>query len=514
MATIRLSVCVAFLLSIHSLEGRADDEFPYEAYVAADGAEVVSGPGHRYYATARLRRGTKIEIYREETSGWLAIRPPEGSFSWVPAEFIERSEDDETIGRAIEPTPAWVGTAAERVREHREQVTLKAGEVVQILGEKQVAAEGDEEETWLKIAPPAGEFRWIHLRDVSRTEPPPIAEPREPARVEPAQIRPARIESQIVEDETDQPQEVEEPRRFEVPRSAIALRDLESAASRQAREADKDRMNPRGNSIEAAQYRSTSEAASKSISPDGFVPRKRRGSEQLQPVPVPSERLASRQNATFTKPRSEAPALVSTVRQPTSTSETVESSAAAANTAAQGAAIENVARKLEQLDVELSLALSEDKSSGKLAELRQRVEELVERGSDPVARGQARLLLDKIKRFEETFSGDDLGPIASPASRSTGDAVAASSPATAPRYDGSGWLKPVVSRRGDKPVAPYALVDADGKPVCFVTPSPGMNLSPYVNKQVGVYGRRGYIESLKTAHVTTQRVIDLERQLR
>ena len=54
---------------------------------------VVAGPGHRFYATDRLSRGTKVQIYREEPSGWLAIRPPEGSFSWTPAEFVERLED-------------------------------------------------------------------------------------------------------------------------------------------------------------------------------------------------------------------------------------------------------------------------------------------------------------------------------------------------------------------------------------------------------------------------------------
>ena len=66
----------------------------------------------------------------------------------------------------------------------------------------------------------------------------------------------------------------------------------------------------------------------------------------------------------------------------------------------------------------------------------------------------------------------------------------------------------------NKPLAPYAVVDEDGKPLCFVTPSPGMNIGRYVNKQVGLYGRRGYIESLKTPHVTAERVIDLDRVVR
>lgn len=470
---------------------RAEDDFPYTAYAAIEGAEVVSGPGHRYYATGQLPLGAKVEIYREESSGWLAIRPPAGSFSWVDAEFIERDEEDDSLGRVIEPTPAWIGTSAERVREHRQHVELKADEVVRILGEKQIETEDGDEQTWLKISPPAGEFRWIHLRDVGRQKPRPVVrEPlvqEEPVIREPVASEPAASEPVAVE-----------PQRIEVPRAAIALRDLPRPEPR-----DTDRRPLAG--VEQAQFRSESAEPVRPISSDGFVPRKRRGSEQLQTVPAPSDQLASRSSPTFTRPRAEAPPLAtatpgrSTIRSVPTSSTTSES-------------LVNVSRQLEQLEVDLSVMLAQDKSQWDLAGLRQQVEELVERGSDPVARGQARLLLDKIKQFELTFDADDMGPIAAAASDAV-EAVSAPSPAD-PRYDGQGWLKPVVSRRSEKPPAPFALVDADGKPLVFITPSPGLNLNRYVNKQVGVYGRRGYIESLKSSHVTAERVIDLSRQLR
>ena len=79
----------------------------------------------------------------------------------------------------------------------------ESGDSFQVLGEKTVASPGGKEATWLKITPPAGEYRWIHLRDVSRQEPvelpapvtlatvtePPEPEPmeREPRRIEPTQ---------------------------------------------------------------------------------------------------------------------------------------------------------------------------------------------------------------------------------------------------------------------------------------------------------------------------------------
>jgi hypothetical protein len=143
-----------------------------------------------------------------------------------------------------------------------------------------------------------------------------------------------------------------------------------------------------------------------------------------------------------------------------------------------------------------------------LAAIRSRALQLVERSPTAADRGQARLLLDKINQFEDAFAVAGQGPLGAAAAATE---TAAGSP-YAPRYDAKGWLKPVVSR--NKPAAPYAIVDEDGKPLCFVTPSPGLNIARYANKEVGLFGKRGYIESLKTPHVVAERVIDLERHVR
>ena len=76
-------------------------------------------------------------------------------------------------------------------------------------------------------------------------------------------------------------------------------------------------------------------------------------------------------------------------------------------------------------------------------------------------------------------------------------------------YDGEGWLTAVKS--ADKPVAPYALVDADGKRICFVSPAAGLSVSSHINKRVGLYGKRGLIPDLNEPHVLASKVIDLER---
>jgi hypothetical protein len=483
-----------FVLLIAAASARADDGYPYDAFVAVEGAEVASGPGHRFYATNHLPRGTKIEVYREEASGWLAIRPPEGAFSWLPAEFVERT-DDRTVGRVTEATPAWIGTAAEQVGEHRQQVTLKEGELVQILGERQVAGGEGPEQTWLKIAPPAGEFRWIHLRDVSRQMPGPVEADEDEnasagvtARQALAELKAltAQGESQALSPALS-PREREmetadgEPRRFEPPPATIALRDLEPPPGRVG--------GPIG--VEQVQFRNTLEGGGKpALSPDGFVPRKRKGgSEPLGPVPVPSSDFI---HSTGSRRTGETPA--------------PRVAAAPANAGSS----EPLARQLQQIETDLSLMLAQDRSLWDLAAIKQRVNRLVESGPDPVSRGRARLVLEKIDQFESAFDVEGFGPIAAAAAEQASSGTP--DPLADPRYDGQGWLKPVVTRQSDKPPAPYALVDREGKPICFVTPSPGFNVHRYLNKQVGVYGRRGYIESLKAPHVIAERVIDLERQ--
>jgi hypothetical protein len=443
MPLLRLFLVV---LSLSSTAIAAADEFPYSAYIAADKTEVVAGLGHRFYATDRLSRGTMVEIYREEASGWLAIRPPEGSFSWVPADFVERLEDDK-LGKVKQPTGAWVGTAVEHVAEHYQQVTLKAGELVQIIDEKSVTDKEGKERKWLKIAPPAGEYRWVHLRDVVRQKP----EEPEP-----------NLEPGPEEKQPDAPE----------PKQSV----LEDRSARY------DRW------VEPTQFRSSAGTGEqKSLSPDGFVPRKRRdGETSTVPSTDPGARFAA------AVPR---------------TSLTTPGSNSFSRTGLSG---DEISRQLDEIEVDLSLMLAKDRAQWDLAAIRRRVETLVEGGADPVSRGRARLVLDKIKQFEEAFgsSGRSSTPIA------TEKSVPVSTSLADPRYDAQGLLKPVVSKKSDKPVAPYAVVDADGKPVCFISPSPGLNLNRYLNKQVGLYGRRGYLEELKKPHLVAERVIELDAKLR
>ncbi|MDX1946887.1 MAG: hypothetical protein SFU86_15905 [Pirellulaceae bacterium] len=502
------------------------DEFPFTAYVGTDRAEVASGPGRRFYTTDRLARGIEVEVYREDEAGWLAIRPPEGSFSWIPAEQVEFTAEAD-VGKVRAATPCWIGTNIERVAEHRTLVTLKAGELVQVLDRRSATDDDGTERTWLKIAPPAGEFRFIHGRDVSRE---PLPEPETPPVPRPvvAQAQPAAepepdepltvAETEPATAPMDESVESGEPRRFRTTGSPIALADLAQARTEPARSpADDDEARAAETSVEPAQFRSAvGQPSDRAASPDGFVPRKRRGSEQIPSVPAPSNSFTRSGTPTFSRPKLDPPdRLATSTVNPTATPRDTLAEAnlaeRAAGTPSSAIPSSEVARQLEQLELDLSLMLSQDRSTWDLAGLRGKVEQLVERGERPADRGQARLLLDKVRQFEQSFDVREFGPLASATPVPTATVAAAPSPAD-PRYDGIGWLKPVISKA--KPAAPFALVDSDGKPLCFVTPSPGLNLSRYVNKQVGVYGKRGILEALKTPHVTAERVIDLDRHLR
>ncbi len=74
-----------------------------------------------------------------------------------------------------------------------------------------------------------------------------------------------------------------------------------------------------------------------------------------------------------------------------------------------------------------------------------------------------------------------------------------------------GILRPVVSRRPGAPQ--FALVSPDGQVVAFVTPTPDVNLQPYIGQRIGVTGSRGYIPEFRRAHVTAGRVMPLQERI-
>jgi hypothetical protein len=149
--------------ALGTLVHSAEPTFPYQAEVSVDEVEVRCGPGWDYYPTQRLPRRTRVEVYRHDAGGWLAIRPPEGSFSWMAARHLKLTADKGVAEVALDGAVAWIGSAQTGVTQYKWQVRLERGEEVEVLGEQAMAVgPGFATETHCKIAPPAGEFRWIH----------------------------------------------------------------------------------------------------------------------------------------------------------------------------------------------------------------------------------------------------------------------------------------------------------------------------------------------------------------
>ena len=147
------------ILALLAIPARGDlPSFPYKAYVTTDEVYVRSGPGDNYYPTDKLKMGQEVEVYRHDPGGWYAVRPPKGSFSWVSARLLDIGKDRLATVTG-DRVAARVGSRFSDIRDVI-QVRLDRGEVVDVVQSGQTVG-GEQMQPWSKIAPPAGEFRWI-----------------------------------------------------------------------------------------------------------------------------------------------------------------------------------------------------------------------------------------------------------------------------------------------------------------------------------------------------------------
>ena len=515
MWRLRLLVSATMLSAAMLLAARhasAQQELPFDAYVVVTTAEVCSSHQEPRYATLSLPRGTRLEVYQQHDE-WLGIRPPADSFSWVPSQSMTMTAEPGVAEAAADGVASWIGSSVERVEKHHWAVQLQRGEQVEILGKKEVPNAEGKLETWLKIAPPAGEFRWIHASQVSRDPPSAFQEvaraqrgltgPNDAGSAWTAVSRPATAhdESRAAELLFQNVAPPAGPYR----RSSMELRDLTPPPARQA-----GLQSDRAGGIQLAAFHAEEEQPQsppreRSLSPDGFVPRKggRPASRGLPPHnPSPRTLSGPVASARAQRPAPLPPAAPITPMEP-----------ALADPAppAPGISSAQVQRRLEEIDVSLSLMVSRDRSQWNLPALKRETQQLVENGATAVDRGEARFMLEKIERFAEAFGVEmEDGPLDLPLG-SAAARKAALEAATAPKYDGAGYLTAV---RAQKPLAPYALLDEQGNHLYYVTPVPGFNLREYEDRKVGIFGKRGYLPSAKAAHLLAERVVDLDKQVR
>ena len=102
-----LMACLVLCLTVGVV--RSETTFPYVAYVAAPQTFARSGPGQQHYPTQQLQQGHAVEVYRHDSEGWCAVRPPEGSFCWIPAHEIHRLSATKAVV-AVQTTVARAGS--------------------------------------------------------------------------------------------------------------------------------------------------------------------------------------------------------------------------------------------------------------------------------------------------------------------------------------------------------------------------------------------------------------------
>ncbi len=512
---VRVVFLAAFVVA--SAATCAAESFPYTAYVVLDSSSVRSGPGDSFYPTCRLRRSAQVEVYRHDASRWAAIRPPGDSFSLVPASAVEVTEDAAgTIGIVTaDGLKTRIGSRVNDKHEGVEYITLKPGETVEI--QETVTRNGKK---WFRIAPPAGEFRWIRLSDLSETNPDLLEE-------SPIELTPTGREMVgATVDDTDQ--------------APLQLAQFEN-------EVDDPSASV---SLPTEDYAVDSNAPFTSLPPNsnaymdgGIIP----GQPEFSEAPIyPAFQTALPSNG------GGIPSLRTTMINPGPVAKHL---------------LEN---ELADIELQLSLTVSQPTAAWELPPLRIRAQALIDTSDEPSVRQRANGILSKIAQFTDirrrqtsvnaeasqfasvmapsvmattygngqyytgptTLPGErivmgDAGPyggfsdygsnyagaggeIISDRLQSEagqyGNSVASSS---VYNYDGTGWLMPVVTERNDMPK--YVLTDSSGEIIQFVSPSPGMNLQPYVSKQVGIIGKKDRLKEMDQPHIVADRVISLDK---
>jgi hypothetical protein len=146
-----------FALSPDSVVGQIR-EFPYQAVVVKDDVLVRSGGNDEYYPTMRLQRDMIVTVKRHDTGGWYMIAPPEGSFNWIPARYVDQTDDRSGV-ITEDHVIAFVGS------EFGDEMgvwqgRLSTGTSVEILEQRDIDTKNGPQSMY-RIVPPARDRRWI-----------------------------------------------------------------------------------------------------------------------------------------------------------------------------------------------------------------------------------------------------------------------------------------------------------------------------------------------------------------
>lgn len=510
-----VTVVVGTLVS-YSLQGQvrcpAEPASAETRVVVRDQAEIRSGPGEQFYVTGHLARGTDVQVYHEGPESWVAIRPPAGSFSWIPADAIDTSSSSSVATVTKSGIRTRVGSAVGNDRQVA-YITLKQGEKVRLL-DSEAMADHESNRDWRRIAPPSGEFRWIRLEDVSpsgtdiATRDEGTASGYELLAESPS-ARSSPSAPDANSDGNDTPDEAGDVVRAQWSYD-LAPRTYKDRESMRQREMEKSAADFSQTIIEirrAVQSMIQNDAA---IASDDA----NRGAAESD-QPDSGIRLAAAEDLGLpSSPPEPAPSAIEPGRIATESLEPA--------TDERDPLV--VANELTRVAKDLTFMASRPYTEWELNSLRNRTRAIIDASETSALREQGQQLLARIAQFEDlqrryrrwdrnfvarTPSGTSVG-LARAGGNSGSNAWGDSAPPTnVTQYDGFGWLRPVLTQSPNTPR--YVLVDNHGNILQFVSPSPGLNLNGYENKQVGVYGQRGFLPSMKQPHLVAERIVTIDR---
>ncbi|NOY42109.1 MAG: hypothetical protein GXP26_09765 [Planctomycetes bacterium] len=498
----QMLMAVVLVLSANS--ALVGQQFPYVAYADKPDIYVRSGPGQRYYPTQQLQQGHAVEVYRHDGDGWCAVRPPEGSFSLVATHQVNQ------LGQGVaevsaEQTVTRVGSLLSPERSAI-QVLLTRGERIKVLD-----SAGADVSRWLRIAAPAGEFRWIAAEDLSPQ--PPVESSHRPQTptswTRRADVAPASAQ-QVVQQAGVFDHLKKSPGRLQ-PTETVTIPSSETHSPLTASESDAmDIVAGSPAELQLAQFQAQGTGLQTS---------------QLEQAITPT--TGNGPNATSTQPR---------IRFQGRTSPQAPSTP-----------------RVAELELRLSEIVIRSPVEWHFGQLKNEANGLLVATDLPGERTRLRDVLERITRFEQvqrrytmtSVVGAPAAPTvvatqpvtlatASPLTAEAprkeftgrtanvlkrvekdllaGGATESASDSEAPLYDAVGILKPVISKREKAPQ--FALVDDKGEVVSFVTPTPDLNLQPYLGQRIGVHGTRDYMQEFRRAHVTAGRITPVEGRMR
>ncbi len=501
-------------------------DFPYQALVLRDGAEVHSGPGKLLYGTEKLNQGAAVEVYRHDPGGWCAIRPTPDSFGLIPKSTLKLVSDG--VGKIVaDGTRAWVGTKLGPVEKPLWQVKLKKDELVEVIGQVSWPHPEGHSTIWYQIAPPAGEFRWIKMADIQlpaaiRSSIQQAADVsiatnnnlvRSLSDVNPALQKPlvategnlavqqASLQTEFSTPSMNKPsvQSQSQPSANLGWRQATraiqkhGTTNLGSSASydRTQRKSSKNDTFIDSNSIKSSFGKSPDLADSEYAS-------------NSQSARVPANRMADADVSTRSLARG-----LGAARNEAMLGQSGQLQFSPSGTTSQIGALEL------QLTNEM---LKSNPGQWKLEDLELQATNIFRKSNDAYQRSWADKFLVKIENcrmirsgYQNESSGKNRKPtFGRGGTEPIGTGVSADIELST-KYDAHGWLNQMI-RDGGERQSEYVLQDATGKVTHHVAPIQGMNLHRYLKSHVGIVGQRGYHSRLKLDHVTAYQIVELDER--